>query len=105
MLIYRVSNQLKENIHITKENVVKKLSSVGLRLEHIMATLAKNKQKFYNLESINTDTSNKYPPEFMNIKFYYARENQVISEPQDGKNKIINLHIEDKDEELLYLEK
>lgn len=84
MLIYRISNQLKEDDKITKENVVIKLSSVGLRLEHIMATLAKNKQKFYNLESINTDTSNKFPPEFMNIKFYYARENQPIAEIEDG---------------------
>jgi len=83
MLIMRISCQLKESTNITKGNIIRKLTSIGLRLEHIMATLSKNKQKLYNLESINTDTSNKYPPEFMNIKYFYASDSQKKIEVGD----------------------
>lgn len=41
MLIYRISWQLREEKNITKETVATRLSSVGLRLEHMVATLTK----------------------------------------------------------------
>lgn len=86
LLIYRLSCQLSLDNKITNENLVQKFTTVGLRLEHIMASLSKNKQKLYNIESINTDTSNKYPPEFMNIRFFYAQEKEDSEE--DLKCKI-----------------
>jgi hypothetical protein len=43
-----------------------KLSVCGLRLEHMIATLAKKNQTF-PIESINTDYSLKHPPKFIGI--------------------------------------
>lgn len=111
MLIYRISWQLKEGKSITKENVVVKLSSVGLRLEHMIATLAKNKQNNYNLESINTDTSYKYPPEFMGIKYFYvnpAATKETESETKENKPSSVgkswySLLFQIEDEETQYL--
>lgn len=90
MLIYRISCQLREDKAVTKETVAMRLSSVGLRLEHMIATLAKNKQALYNLESINTDTSNKYPPDFMGIKYFYVQPPPPEESEKDKKdNKVI----------------
>ncbi|CAI2386483.1 unnamed protein product [Moneuplotes crassus] len=96
MLIYRLSTQLKLGVDITDKNLVGRLTSIGLHLEHIMATLSKDKQKLYNLESINTDTSSQFPPEFMNIKYFYAQEPKNVSVVEEK---------DEKDEEVSYIQK
>lgn len=61
MSIARIANQLKEEAIITPKNIEYYLSSCGLRLEHMVATLYKKKPTF-NIESINTDYSSDLPP-------------------------------------------
>jgi len=73
MIIYRISIQLKENCHITKANVSTRLSSIGLHLEYMITTLSKSRQYHFNLESVNTDTSNNCPPSFLRILNSYTK--------------------------------
>lgn len=41
--VSRVAHQLREDSKVTNENVLKRLSSCGLRLEHLLAVLSKAK--------------------------------------------------------------
>ena len=55
---------MSEPPYVTIGNIFRKLSTVGLRLEHIVATLIKKNTKFI-IESVNTDTTQLFPPKFM----------------------------------------
>lgn len=73
MSVARIASQLKEeHVKITPNNVDKKLSICGLRLEHMVATLYKKKPTF-NIESVNTDYSSDNPPFFLGIKVLLSR--------------------------------
>jgi hypothetical protein len=88
ILILRISCQLNEDENITRENVVDRMSSIGLRLEHIIATLSKKKQNFYsNLESINTDCTIQVPPDFMGIKQFIVEIPQKDRDEEDSESE------------------
>jgi hypothetical protein len=67
MSIARIAHQLKENTQVTPQNADYRLSTCGLRLEHMVATLYK-KKPIYNIENVNTDYSTDLPPFFLGIK-------------------------------------
>lgn len=90
MSIARIANQLKEEAIITPINVQYYLSSCGLRLEHMVATLYKKKPTF-NIESINTDYSSDLPPQFLGIKHAVYVDPKINEE--DNKNDLEKLFI------------
>jgi hypothetical protein len=68
---------------ITPQNVDLKLSTCGLRLEHMVATLYKKKPTF-NIESVNTDYSSDIPPVFLGIKNgFFANMTPLDEEPEE----------------------
>lgn len=100
-----MANQLKEDTKITTENVDYKLSTCGLRLEHMVATLYKKKPTF-NIESVNTDYSTDLPPYFLGIKnaIYikpFINENDNENELERPYQQLTNA--ETKDEEIFYV--
>ena len=104
ILIFRICWQLGEDQNITKQNVVEKLSSIGLRLEHMITTVSKRKQNISNLESINTDTSYKYPPDFMGVKYFYATVSKQDTDEEETETNKVNIKSQNEEEdEIKYL--
>lgn len=64
--IAKIAMQLKEDPNVTPKNIYKKISVIGLRLEHMVATLMKKNTNFI-IESVNTDTTMALPPIYMGI--------------------------------------
>jgi len=60
MLVDRISAQLKQDQNITKKNLVNKLTSIGLKLEYIIATA----------------TSSKNSQNDSCLRFYYVKEKE-----------------------------
>ena len=73
----------------------------------MITTVSKRKQNIINLESINTDTSYKYPPDFMGVKYFYATipKHESGEDDETETNKANFKTQSEEDEELKYLAK
>ena len=80
------------NREVKKDNVVKYLSTCGLRLERMLTYIIKKKKSF-RIESINTDGTFDQPPKYLGINpnIYTKMEDINENDEQDYDGKISSL--------------
>ena len=70
------------NREVKKDNVVKYLSTCGLRLERMLTYIIKKKKSF-RIESINTDGTFDQPPKYLGINPNIYTKMEDVNEEDD----------------------
>ena len=72
------------NREVKKDNVVKYLSTCGLRLERMLTYIIKKKKSF-RIESINTDGTFDQPPKYLGINPNIYTKMEDINENDEAE--------------------